>query len=85
MKDTLIAIKAFLASLFRTFRPDDLSVVGWTALATAAAKICTGILIPFIALAVAIYQLRIQRRRFQREDLLLTEAQSHNQTDEKEA
>ena len=71
MKDIIIGCKAFLVSLVRTFRPEDLNVLTWTAAVTAVAKICTGIVVPFIALAVAVYQFRIQRLRHKRELLEL--------------
>jgi hypothetical protein len=67
-------MKSYIASIARTFRLDDASVLAVTAVATAVGQICAGI-IPIIALAVAVYQIRIQKIRLKTEQYKLKDAE----------
>jgi hypothetical protein len=71
-------MKSYIASLARTFRLDDASVLAVTAVATAVGQICAGI-IPIIALGVAVYQIRIQKIRLKTERLKFQEAECDHQ------
>lgn len=71
-------MKSYLASLARTFRLDDASVLTITAVATAVGQICAGI-IPIIALGVAVYQIRIQKIRLKTEQLKFQDAECDHQ------
>jgi len=60
------AIIELAPSIGGTFRADDGYVVVVTLLITIMGRLCSGF-IPIIALAVGVYQLRIQISRFKRE------------------
>ncbi|MCP3940931.1 MAG: hypothetical protein GY710_05550 [Desulfobacteraceae bacterium] len=77
IKGIVIAVK----DIFRTFRVEDFSMISITATVALIGEFCTG-LIPFLALAVMIYQLKIQRARLEVERLKLkSEEQNTNLTE----
>jgi len=61
-------LKSWLLAYIKTFKMEDVNVVGITCIVTAIGKICSGVL-PIVALVVAVYQLRIQAVRLRTERL----------------
>jgi len=51
-----------LIAFIKTFKTEDFSFLSITAFVTYIGKVCAGV-VPVFALAVVIYQLRIQRTR----------------------
>jgi hypothetical protein len=68
------SIKETIIAFARTFKIEDAQVLGITAAVTFIGKMCAGI-IPVFALAVVVYQLKIQitRLKVKRIALLLKE------------
>ncbi|MCP3942942.1 MAG: hypothetical protein GY710_15850 [Desulfobacteraceae bacterium] len=66
IREIIIAIK----EICRTFTIEDFGMISITATVSLIGNFCTG-LIPFLALAVMIYQLKIQKARLKTERLKL--------------
>ncbi|MCP3944520.1 MAG: hypothetical protein GY710_24000 [Desulfobacteraceae bacterium] len=66
-----------IKEICKTFKVEDFSMISITATVTLIGKLCAG-LIPFLALAVVVYQLKIQKARLETERLKLKEAERND-------